>query len=152
MHTASSEIAIKAPPQTVWKLLTDPDLVKLWQYGSVLTTTWEPGARIHFRSEWEGQVFEQWGTVIEVAAPRFLKYSLFAPRPDLADTPENYFYMSYSLAKADGTTTLTITQEDPRPGAGESGGDTNDEENSVLKTLKELAERRPNQCSQPLAI
>ena len=140
MHTTTSEIAIKASPQTVWNLLTDPESVKLWQYGSVLTTTWEPGARIHFRSEWEGQVFEQWGTVIEVTAPKFLKYSLFAPRPGLADAPENYFYISYTLTEADGITTLTITQDDPRPGAGEGGADTNDEENSVLKTLKELAE------------
>jgi uncharacterized protein YndB with AHSA1/START domain len=142
MHTTTSEIAIKASPQTVWNLLTDPASVKLWQYGSILTTTWEPGTRIHFRSEWEGQVFEQWGNVIEVTPPKFLKYSLFAPRPDLADASENYFYMSYSLTEADGMTTLTITQEDPRPGAGESDGDTNEEGNSVLKTLKELAEAK----------
>ena len=109
MHTATSEIAIKAPPTTVWKLLTEPESVKLWQYGSVLTTTWEPGARIHLRSEWEEQVFEQWGTVIEFTSPTFLKYSLFAPRPDLTDNPENYFYMSYSLTNADGVTTLAIT-------------------------------------------
>ncbi len=142
MHTTTSQLAIKASPETVWNLLTDPEAVKLWQYGSLLTTTWEPGTRIHFRSEWEGQVFEQWGPVIEVTAPKFLKYSLFAPRPDLADTPENYFYMSYSLTEADGMTTHTITQEDPRPGTGESGEDANEDENSVLKTLKALAEAK----------
>jgi uncharacterized protein YndB with AHSA1/START domain len=137
MHTTTSEITIEASPETVWKFLTDPELVKMWQYGSLLITTWEPGTSIRFRSEWEGQVFEQWGTVIEVVAP-----SLFAPRPDLADAPENYFYMSYTLTQANCMTTLRITQEDSRPGAGESCGDANEEEHSVLKTLKELAEAK----------
>ena len=84
-------------------------------------------------------MFEQWGTVLEFAPTKLLKYSLFAPRPDLADSPENYFFMSYALNEAGGSTTLTITQDDPRPGTGDGGSDAGAEENSVLKTLKELA-------------
>ncbi len=140
MHTTTSQIAINAPAEKVWDILTKPELVRLWQYGSELITTWEPGTRIHFRSEWEGQVFEQWGTVLEFAPTKLLKYSLFAPRPDLADSPENYFFMSYALNEAGGSTTLTITQADPRHGTGDGGSDAAAEENSVLKTLKELAE------------
>jgi hypothetical protein len=75
---------------------------------------WDTG---RFTSEWQGQTFEQWGTVVLVDAPNRLAYSLFAPRPDLEDKPENYFTMTYILDSDEGATTLTILQEDPRPGA-----------------------------------
>ena len=140
MHTTTSQIVINAPGQKVWDAVTKPELVERWQYGSRLSTTWEPGTAIRFHSEWEGQVYEQWGTVLEFSPPIGLKYSLFAPRPGLEDSAAHYFLMSYTLDEADGKTTLTITQDDPRPGAGEDGSEANGEENSVLKTLKELAE------------
>jgi uncharacterized protein YndB with AHSA1/START domain len=139
MHTTTSKITIKAPAQKVWDALTTPELVKRWQYGSQLSTTWEAGTSIRFRSEWEGQVYEQWGTVIEFSPPTSLKYTLFAPRPDLTDVPENYFVMSYALDETGGSTILTITQEDPRPGAGDGDPDPG-EENGVLKTLKKIVE------------
>lgn len=102
MHISKSSIEINAPAQKVWETLTNPEMVKRWQYGSELSTTWEPGTRIYFRSEWNGQVYEQWGTVLEFTTARLLKYSLFAPRPDLSDAPENYFYMSYALSEVSG--------------------------------------------------
>ena len=84
---------------------------------SDLLTTWEIGSDIKFRTEWEGKVFEQWGKVLEVRAYELIKYSLFAPRPDLEVKPENYFIMSYQLTDDNGQTTLEIIQEDNRPGA-----------------------------------
>jgi len=97
------------------------------------------GSPIRFRAEWDGQVFEQWGTVLEFDAPRRLQYSLFAPRPGLVDRPENYFTLTYTLRDEDGATTLLITQDDPRPGSDEAQSDA-DEENPVLGALKQLAE------------
>jgi uncharacterized protein YndB with AHSA1/START domain len=97
MATNISTINIKASTQKVWDALTKPELVKLWQYGSELTTNWNVGSEIKFRTEWEGKVFEQWRTVLEMRTNELIKYNLFAPRPDLADKPENYFVMSYVL-------------------------------------------------------
>src|ERR1700712_5465675 len=70
--------------------------------------------------------FEQWGTVRLFEAPHELSYSLFAPRPDLDDVPQNYFTMTYSLSSVGDRTRLTIVQVDPRPSA-ESGNDDEDE-------------------------
>ena len=140
MHTTTSRIEINAPSQKVWDALTRPESVQRWQYGSQLSTTWEPGTAIRFRSEWEGQVFEQWGKVIEFTPTKVLKYSLFAPRPGLTDSPENYFVMSYALDETGGGTVLTITQDDPRPGAGEGHPNSGDEGDSILNILKEIAE------------
>jgi uncharacterized protein YndB with AHSA1/START domain len=65
MATNISTIKINATKQKVWTILTKPEFVKLWQYGSDLQTSWEIGATIKFRTEWEDKVFEQWGKIIE---------------------------------------------------------------------------------------
>lgn len=133
-----STIIINASTQRVWDALTKPELVKLWQFGSELITTWEPGSGIKFRAEWDGKIFEQWGKVLEVRPPELIKYSLFAPRPDLEDKFENYFEMSYVLTHQDGQTQLDIIQVDNRPNAIQE--EPQGEENPILKSLKLLAE------------
>lgn len=138
MATNISTITIQAPAARVWKALTEPAYVKQWQYGSDLITTWNEGDVIRFRTEWEGNVFEQWGAVIEIKQDALIRYSLFAPRPGLEDKPENYFTMSYILTPAGSGTKLEIVQEDNRPDAVQEA--PQGEENPVLQGLKKVAE------------
>lgn len=141
MAISTSTITINAEPANVWQALTDPKYVKLWQYGSDLITDWQPGNPIRFRTEWNGQVFEQWGTVRDFQPGSKLSYTLFAPRPDLEDRPENYFLMTYILTPVDGSTLLKIIQEDNRPGSAGRADETDESgENEVLKALKNVAE------------
>ena len=141
MKTSDSIVKIIAPSKKVWLALTVPDLVKQWQYGSDLLTTWEIGAPITFRNEWNGQVFEQKGKVLEFLPESRLKYSLFSPRPDLQDIPEHCIFMTYELTESEGVTSLLVRQEDPRPSAPDesTGGD---EGPDVLSSLKELVEAK----------
>jgi uncharacterized protein YndB with AHSA1/START domain len=138
MATNISTIKINASLQKVWDTITKPELVKLWQYGSDLITSWEVGSDIKFRTEWEDKVFEQWGKVLQIKRNELVKYSLFAPRPGLEDKPENYFIMSYILTAENAHTKLEIIQEDNRPNAVQE--EPQGEENPVLKSLKQLAE------------
>ncbi|KFF07538.1 SRPBCC family protein [Flavobacterium reichenbachii] len=138
MATNISTIVLNAPVQKVWNALTQPELVKQWQYGSELLTDWKIDHEIRFRNEWEGQVFEQWGTVLEVIPNQKIKYSLFFPRPGLEDKPENYFIMSYLLSEENQKTKLEIIQEDNRPGAVQEK--PQDEENPILQALKTVVE------------
>ncbi len=138
MATNISTIRINASRQKVWDTITKPELVKLWQFGSDLQTSWEIGSDIKFRTAWEDKVFEQWGKVLEVKPAEIVKYSLFAPRPGFEDKPENYFIMSYVLTEESGQTKLEIIQEDNRPNAVQEA--PQGEENPVLKLLKQLAE------------
>ena len=140
MRTTHSKVHVQVAPDKAWAALTRPELVVKWQYGSALTTTWEVGSRIVFRAEWEGQVFEQWGEVLEYLEPVRIRYRLFAPRPDVADSPENYFEMVYTLEPREGGTLVTISQHDPRPLAGEPEAATPDDANPVLQALKSVAE------------
>lgn len=139
MHTTHSKIHLSVAPERAWAALTQPALVARWQYGSALTTTWAVGSPIEFRAEWEGHVFKQWGEVLEFREPERLRYRLFAPRPDLADVPENYFEMVYTLEPRDGGTLVTITQHNPRPPAG-AEAEVPDEANPILLALKAVAE------------
>jgi uncharacterized protein YndB with AHSA1/START domain len=138
MATNISTIVLNAPVEKVWNALTKPELVKQWQYGSDLLTDWKAGNEIRFRNEWEGQIFEQWGTVLEVIPNQKIKYSLFFPRPELEDKPENYFIMSYIISVENQKTKLEIIQEDHRPGAVQE--EPQGEENPVLQGLKALIE------------
>jgi len=137
-HTSASKVIIDAPASRVWKALTKPELVKQWQYGTDLSTDWQIGSPITFRNEWEGTIYEQKGTILEIEPNKLMKYTLFAPRPGLEDKPENYFTMTYSLEEADGKTILTIIQDDPREQIPQEQADEN--ENSVLDGLKKLVE------------
>ena len=139
MKTSDSIVEIVAPAIKVWLALTVPELVKQWQYGSDLLTTWEPGTPIIFRNEWNGQVFEQKGTVLEFIPGSRLKYSLFVPRADLQDIPEHHFFMTCELTERGGLTSLLFRQEDPRPSPPEAPSDGEDGPD-VLSSLKELVE------------
>ena len=138
MATNISTIKIKAPVQKVWDILTKPEFVKQWQYGSELLTDWKVGSDIRFKTQWEDKIFEHWGKILEVRKNELIKYSLFAPRPGLEDKPENYFVMNYILTAVNGQTNLKIIQYDNRPGAVQE--EPQGEENPILKGLKQIAE------------
>ncbi len=138
MRVSTSEITVAAPLDIVWAAITLPEHVRRWQYDSELTTGWVVGQPIRFRAEWQGQVFEQWGTVLEFDAPTRLRYSLFAPRPGLDDRPENYFAMTYELADVGGGTNVTFIHEDPREG--EMVPNITEEDNPILMALRDVAQ------------
>jgi uncharacterized protein YndB with AHSA1/START domain len=142
-RVTTSKITLNASPARVWEALTRPELVKQWQYGTELITDWREGGPIVFRSEWQGHVFKQKGTVLEVKPEQLVKYTLFAPRPGLEDRPENYFTMSYLLEELGDQTRLTIIQDDPREQQSQDQSEEQPEdesENSVLQTLRKLVE------------
>lgn len=138
MATNISTILLNAPIEKVWKTLTQPELVKQWQYGGDLITDWNVNSEIRFRNEWEGQVFEQWGKVLEVIPNQKIRYSLFFPGPGLEDIPENYFIMSYVLSEENQKTKLEIIKEDNRAGAKQE--EPQGEENPILQALKAVVE------------
>jgi hypothetical protein len=138
MATNISTVTINATKQKVWDTLTKPELVKQWQYGSDLLTNWTVGDKIEFVTEWEGNIFKQWGTVLTFIPTESLSYNLFAPRADLEDKPENYFVMKYILTSIDDKTKLEIIQEDNRPNAVQE--EPQGDENPILQGLKKIAE------------
>jgi uncharacterized protein YndB with AHSA1/START domain len=142
MRISRSAVSVKAPREVVWAAITVPEHVREWQYNSDLETDWIVGRPIRFRAQWQGQTFEQWGTVEEFIPPSRLRYSLFAPRPGLADLPENYFTMTYQLVDVEGGTEVSFIHEDPR--TSEDAEEVSEEENPVLTALRDVAESLAN--------
>jgi uncharacterized protein YndB with AHSA1/START domain len=134
IHTAS--ITSTASAQKVFNALTQPELVKLWQYGKQLTTDWQVGGKIRFSAAFGEKTLEQWGTVLEVRNNELLRYNLFTPGPGLEDRIEHYNVTSYVLSDDNGGTKIEIIQEDKRP-----GGFTPATLEGILISLKEIAEK-----------
>ncbi len=134
MITNISTIRINASIQKIWETLTRAELVKQWQYGSDLNTDWRVGSDIKFITEWEGKIFEQWGKILEIRPYELIKYSLFSPRPDLEDRPENYFIMSYVLTRQNTYIKLNIIQKENKQGVIREK--LQGEKNPIVQSLK----------------
>ena len=113
IHTTS--VTINAPAQKVFDALTQPELVKLWQFGKTVQSDWQPGHAIKFIAENEGKVLEQWGTILEMRTNELIKYNLFTPAPGVEDKPAHYKITSYILSNENGQTKIELIQEDNRP-------------------------------------
>lgn len=108
--TAKKTITINAPVADVWKGLTDPAQVKKYFFGSNLHTSWEPGSPLFFRGEWDGQPYEDKGTVLKFVSEKMLQYDYWSSWSDTADAPENYQVITYRVQPKGERTTLTVTQ------------------------------------------
>ncbi|MCX6050718.1 MAG: SRPBCC domain-containing protein [Chloroflexi bacterium] len=137
MPTHTTEITVQASPQRIFDVLTKPELVKLWQYGRIVTTDWKVGSPITFRSEGQGHAgaAEERGTILDLRPNELIKYSLFTPNTGLADKPENYNITSYVISHANGQASIKIIQEDNRP-----SGFTPATLKPILAALKNVAE------------
>lgn len=113
IHTTS--VFIDAPAQKVFAALTQPELVKLWQFGKTVQSDWQTGRPIKFIAENEGKVLEQWGTILDIRTNELIKYDLFTPAPGVEDRKEHYNVTSYILSNENGQTKIELIQEDNRP-------------------------------------
>ena len=114
MSSYHANITINAPTQKVFEALTEPELIKLWQFGKELITDWEVGSEIKFRVDFEEKSLEQWGIILEVKTNELIKYNLFTPREALEDKLENFCITSYILTNEKEQTKVELIQEDNR--------------------------------------
>jgi len=115
MAVYTTSVTIDAPATKVFEALTQPELVKLWQFGKTVQSDWQPGHPIKFIAENEGQVLEQWGTILEMRTNELIKYNLFTPAPGMQDKLDHYNITSYILSSDNGQTKIELIQEDNRP-------------------------------------
>jgi uncharacterized protein YndB with AHSA1/START domain len=115
MATHTTSLTIDAPAQKVFAALTQPELVKLWQFGKTVQSDWQPGHSIKFVAETEGKVLEQHGTILEMRTNELIKYDLFTPAPGVEDKKEHYNITSYILTNDNEQTKIELIQEDNRP-------------------------------------
>ena len=110
-HVATAQCEIDAPPEKVWRALTDPQLIKKYMFGSEVRTDWKPGSPITWQGEFEGRKYMDKGEIIAVEPGRRLEITHFSPLTGQEDRPENYHRVSYELQPTDGGTSLRLTQD-----------------------------------------
>ena len=108
---ATAETEIDAPPSRVWRALTDPDLIEQYMFGARVVTDWQPGSSIVWKGEYEGKAYEDKGEVLEVVPERRLRMTHFSPLGGEDDVPENYHTLTYELEAENGTTRLSLSQD-----------------------------------------
>jgi uncharacterized protein YndB with AHSA1/START domain len=110
-HIATAETDVRAPASRVWEALTDPDAIERYMFGARVETDWQPGSPITWKGEWEGKAFEDKGEILEVLPEQRLKMTHFSPLSGEDDAPENYHTVTYELESRNGTTHVSLSQD-----------------------------------------
>ena len=136
---AEKQITINAPADAVWEALIDPAKVKEYMFGTEMETDWKVGSPIAWRGEWKGEPYEDKGEVLAFEPHRLLRTTHWSPMGGSEDKPENYHTVTYELAERDGTTVLTVAQDN---NASQEEADSMAENNwgPVLAGIKKVAE------------
>ena len=136
--TAEVKIELKAPMAVVWKAITDPQEVKKYFFGTQLVTDWQIGQPIYFRGEWEGQSYEDKGTVLQFVPQKILQYDYWSSFSQKEDIPENYQTITYEVENKGDHILLSITQTEIDSKEQKEHSEQN--WNMVLGELKKLVE------------
>jgi uncharacterized protein YndB with AHSA1/START domain len=110
-YVATAETDISASPQQVWAVLTDPEQVRKFMFGTEVSTDWQQGSPITWQGEYEGKEYVDKGEILEIAPGRLLKVSHYSPLSGQPDTPENYHTLTYELEDRGTTTHLSLSQD-----------------------------------------
>ena len=137
---AIKSVTIDAPRAKVWDALTNPLKVKQYMHGTNMSTDWKVGSPITWTGEWQGQSYEDKGTVLAVEPERLLKTTHWSPMGGSQAKPENYHTVTYELAEQGGKTILALTHDN---NATQEEADKMAENNwgPMLQGLKETAEK-----------
>ena len=108
---AEATTTINAPASRVWEALTNPKLIKQYLFGADVISDWKEGSPILYNGIYEGKAYEDKGSVLKVEPEKLLLITHWSPLSGSPDTPENYHKVSYELSVEDGSTRLTITQD-----------------------------------------
>lgn len=134
----SHAIHINALPDTVWMVLTNPDKIEQYMYGTRMEHPWEAGLPVEFSMLHEGEqtVFVK-GRTIKVEPPFYLEYTVFPARSKtMEDKPENYLRVVYTITAKGNESELTVLQDDfSKVAEGEN------RYNSILKGWPEILEK-----------
>ena len=138
--TLSASVLIKSSPKTIWTILTDPNEVRKWLFGTNMKTNWKEGSSISYEGEYEGKTYQDKGVVKKFSPEKELQSTYWSSMSGKEDIPENYNTVTYILNKEGDITQLTLTQDNISSEKEKEHSLQN--WNMVLGKIKEIAEGR----------
>lgn len=133
-------IKINSKAEKVWEILTDPEKIKIYLFGTETTTDWKVGSPILFQGNYNGQQYIDKGTVLETIENTLLSYHYWSGFSGLEDRPENYSLVTY---KIDNLTENSVTFTWAQKGFANKESQCHSEEGlkTMLEQIKILAEK-----------
>ena len=104
-------VVIRADPEVVWHALTDRETIKQYFFGTEAISDWKVGSSLVFQGEWEGNTYQDKGTILAAVPVKLLQYNYWSAFSRLEDVPENYSLVTYRMTSEGNQTTLVLTQE-----------------------------------------
>jgi uncharacterized protein YndB with AHSA1/START domain len=137
-HVAEATVQIHSSPEDVWDALTTPERIESYMFGTQVETTWDVGSPITWKGEWRGAQYEDKGKILSYEPEQLLSYSHFSPLSGEPDAPENYHTVTIKLTPNDGTTKVTLTQDNND--TEEAKNHSQENWSTMLQALKEHLE------------
>src|SRR5690349_471454 len=109
-RTVKKSVIINAHAADVWKMITDPERIKQWFFGTNVETDWKKGSPIRYYGLWKGKEYSDKGKILESEENKKLVHTHWSSLSDLEDKPENYYTVSYEIDEKESETVLCVTQ------------------------------------------
>jgi uncharacterized protein YndB with AHSA1/START domain len=134
----TKNILVSAPIAQVWDALINPEMIKKYLFGTNTITDWKVGQPIKFTGEWDGNTYEDKGTVLQFEPQKTLQYDYWSSSSGVPDTPENHSVVTFELFERGNKTELQLRQENFKDQAACDHSEQN--WTAVLQTMAGLVE------------
>lgn len=107
-------VQFKTSKQQVWNVLTLPELTKQYMYGCEVLSDWQVGSSIYWKglTEEGNEIIHVKGEITDVVIGERVSFTMLDPNMGIADIPENYVTLTYTLKELADGVELTIEQSD----------------------------------------
>ena len=75
--------------------LTYPKIIHQWLFGTTVISDWKPGSPILFTGSWQGQEYQDKGTILQLEKEEKFQYNYWSGFPGLPDIGENYSIIGF---------------------------------------------------------
>ena len=136
----SHTVEVNVPVSRMWEVLTQPEIIKEYLFGTETVTDWKPGSEIIFQGDYQGHKYRDHGVIQENILNKKISYTYWTGFSGLEDKPENCSLITYKLvATGDNKTEFTWTQQGFANEDGYKHSQTGMKD--FLGEIKEIAER-----------
>ena len=135
---AHAGVRIYASTSRVWDALVNPEIIRLYMFGTHAVSAWKEGSPITWEGEWEGKRYEDKGVILRLEPEQLLQYSHFSPLSGLSDSPENYHTVTITLSAEGEYTRVSLSQDNNLTAQARDHSQKNWE--MVLEGLKKVLE------------
>jgi len=84
----SHTVEVNVPVSRMWEVLTQPEIIKEYLFGTGTVTDWKPGSEIIFQGDYQGHKYRDHGVIQENILNKKISYTYWTGFSGLEDKPE----------------------------------------------------------------